>query len=99
MTFQHPDIEQHYERVMALSIGGLPEDGHRVFALMDAYGRFRMVDDDQTAMREEIISHLLSPELRPALRSWYRRHRTVNTNVAFNEFRNLLSAIAGESFA
>lgn len=98
MTFQHPDLEQHFERVMALSVGGLPDDERPVFALMDAYGWFRLIDGDQTAKIQEIVDHLLSPELRPALKSWYRRHKTGSTNNAFNEFRDRLSELAGEKF-
>jgi hypothetical protein len=98
MTFQHPDLEQFYERVMALKVGGLTDEERPVFALMDAYGWFRLIDGDQTATIQEIISLLLSPELRPGLRSWYRRHATTATNSVFTEFRDRLGKIAGESF-
>jgi len=83
---------------MALNVGGLSDEERPVFALMDAHGWFGLIDGDQTAELEEIIRHLLSPELRPALRSWYRRHRTAETNTAFNEFRERLSELAGEKF-
>jgi hypothetical protein len=98
MTFQHPDLEQFYERVMALKVGGLADMERPVFALMDAYGWFRLIDGDQTAKIQEIISHLLSPELRPALRSWHGRHDRADTNSGFNELRDHLSKLAGEKF-
>jgi hypothetical protein len=98
MTFQHSDLQQFYERVMALKVGGLTNEERPVFALMDAYGWFRLIDGDQTAKIQEIISHLLSPELRPALRSWYRRHGTADANTVAKEFCNRLSELAGERF-
>jgi hypothetical protein len=98
MTFQHSDVEQAYKRVMALHVAGLTDEEQPVFALMDAYGWFRLIDGDQTAKIQEIISLLLSPDMRPGLRSWYRRHATTTTNSVFTEFRDRLSKIAGESF-
>jgi hypothetical protein len=98
MTFQHPDLEQFYERVMATNVGGVPVEEHPVFALMDAYGWFRLIDRDQTAQINEIIGHLLSPDLRPALRSWYQRHKSIEANQQFNGIRKRLSELAGENF-
>jgi len=98
MTFQHPDVEQAYKRVMALHVAGVTDEEQPVFALMDAYGWFRLIEGEQTAKVQEIISLLLSPELRPGLRSWYRRHATADTNSAFKEFRDHLSELAGETF-
>ena len=83
---------------MALKVSGLPDEERPVFALMDAYGWFRLIDGDQPVKIQEIISHLLSPELRPALRSWYRRHGSADTISVFTKFRDLLSELAGEKF-
>ena len=91
-------MEQFYQRVMSLKIGGLPEEESPIFALMDAYGWFRVIDGNQDEKLTEIINHLLSPELRPALRSWYLRHSQANCNHAFIEFRDHLSTLAGEKF-
>ena len=68
MTFQHPDVEQAYKRVIALHVAGSTDEEQPVFALMDAYGWFRLIEGEQTAMVQEIVSLLLSPELRPGLR-------------------------------
>lgn len=98
MTFQHPELQKHYERVTALNVGGLAECERPVFALMDAYGWFRLVDGDQTAVIQEIIGHLLSPELRAGLRSWYQRQARGQSNATANEFRDKLSQLSGENF-
>ena len=97
MTFKHPEVQKHYERVIALKVGGLPDSEQPVFALMDAYGWFRLIDGDQSAQLREISDLLVSDELRPALRSWYQRHRTVDSPV-FSELREHLSQLAGERF-
>ncbi len=99
MTFEHSDVQQAYERGMALKVGGLPDEEGPVFALMDIYGFFRVAHGDQSAQVQEIIRHLLSPGLRPALRSWYREQKTIDTNSAFTDFRERLSELAGERFA
>jgi hypothetical protein len=98
MTFQHPDVEQAYKRVMDLHVAGLTDEEQPIFALMDAYGWFRLIDGEQTAKVQEIISLLLSPDLRPGLRSWYRRHAGKDTNIGFVELRDRLSELTGETF-
>lgn len=95
MKFQHSDVEQFFERTMALKVGNLTDEERPVFALMEAYGWFKLIDGNQTAKIQEIISHLLSPELRPALRTWYRRHGN-KLNPRVMEFRDHLSRLAGE---
>jgi hypothetical protein len=97
MIFQHPDVEQFYERVVALKVGGLTDEERPVFALMDAWGWFRLLDGDQTAKIQDIINHLLSPALRPALRSWYHRYGDKMNPTAI-EFREHLRQLAGELF-
>jgi hypothetical protein len=98
MKFQHPEVEQFYQRLMALKLADLPEDERPVMALLDAYGWFRLIDGKQAEKLQEITCHLLSPDLRPALRSWYLRHPQANCNQSFIEFRDHLSALAGEKF-
>ena len=98
MTFKYPDVQQAYERGMALKVGGLTDEERPVFALMDIYGWFRVAEGDQSAKVQEIINHLLSLELRPALRNWYRRHGMADTNSVFTEFRERLSELAEEKF-
>jgi hypothetical protein len=47
MTFRHPDIGQFYDRVMAFKADGLTDGERPVYALMDAYGWFRLIEGDQ----------------------------------------------------
>lgn len=98
MTFKHPDLQQFYENAMVLKLGGMTDEKRPVFALIATYEAFRLIDGDQTAKIQEIISHLLSPEWRPALRRWYRTHFPGNNKTAFYEIRDRLSILAGERF-
>jgi hypothetical protein len=98
MTFQYPDLQRCYESALALNIGGETDAERSVFALIATYEEFRFIEDDQPAKIQEIISHLLSSELRPALRSWNRTHFPGNNETAFYEIRDHLSKLAGESF-
>jgi hypothetical protein len=98
MTFSHPDVQQFYDRAMSLKVGGVSDEERPVFALMDAYGWFRLIDGQQSAKIQELVSNLLSPELRPALRRWYRRHENIAVNNVFFELGKHLSDLAGEKF-
>lgn len=82
---------------MSLRVGNLSDEERPVFALMEAYGWFRITDGEQSAKVREIIEHLLLPELRPALRSWYGKSGN-SMNPAALEFREHLSKLAGEKF-
>jgi hypothetical protein len=82
---------------MALPVGNLSGEERPVFALMDAYGWFRLIDGEHSAKIEEIVELLLSPELRPALRSWYKRCGN-RMNPTAMDFREHLSKLSGENF-
>jgi hypothetical protein len=97
MKFNDPQLQQHFERTMSLRVGNLPDEQLPVFALMDAYGWFRLIDSEQSSQVHEIIEHLLLPELRPALRNWYNKSGN-SINPAVLEFRERLSKLAGEKF-
>ena len=96
MMFKHSEVQQFHDRVIALKIGGLSDEERPIFALIDAYGWFRLLDGDQSSKIQEIISHLLSPELRSALKSWYGRHMETEANSVASELRENLSKLAGE---
>jgi hypothetical protein len=95
VKFTDAQLQQHYERVLPLTTY-LPEELRPVCALMNAYGRFRVTDGEQADRVREVLQKLTAPELRPALRRWYRDH-TGEMNPTATEFRQTLSQIVGES--
>ena len=96
MTFRDTELRKRFERVIS-SVQDCPPDQLPVCALLDACHWFRLIDGDRSPRSCEAIELLLSPELRPALRNWYRRLGD-DMNPFAIEFRDLLSALAGEDF-
>lgn len=76
---------------------GCPADQLPVLGLMDAWHWFRLTEGENSPRAAEAIEHLLSPELRPALRQWYKRWGDGMNEHALS-FRNRLSGLAGERF-
>ena len=96
MTFRDPQLQRHFERASSLA-QGCPRDEVPVCVLLDAWHWFHLTEGDGSPRAGEAIEHLLSAELRPALRSWYQRHGAGMNPVAV-EFRDRLGALAGERF-
>lgn len=96
MTFRDAQLQKHFERVVS-KVQGCPPDQLPVCGLLDAWHWFRLIEGEESARSSEAIELLLSPELRPALRDWYRRFGEKLNPFAI-EFRDQLSAIAGEKF-
>ncbi len=96
MTFRDSQLQSHYERVVSL-VQDCPTEERPVCALLDAWYLFHLIEGDASIRACEAIEHLLSSELRPALRSWYHRHEA-DMNLAATEFRDHLSQMAGEQF-
>ena len=96
MTFREPKLQEHVERVVSLVQGGPPEE-IPVSALMDAWHFFHLVEGDESPCTQEALEHLLSKELRPALRGWYRRAGDA-MNPSAIAFRDRLGQMAGECF-
>lgn len=96
MTFRDPLLQQQYERTLSV-LQGFPLDQRPICALLDAWHWFHLTEGDASLRASEAIEHLLSAELRPALRSWYHRHGS-GMNPAAVEFRDRLSSLAGERF-
>lgn len=95
VKFTDSQLQQHFERVLPLTLD-LPEELRAISALMDAYSRFRVTDGEQGVRVREVLQKLTAPELRPALRGWYRYH-TGEMNPTAAEFRHTLSQLVGES--
>jgi hypothetical protein len=96
VTFRDPQLQKHCERAVSL-VQGCPPDQIPVCALLDAWHWFHLTEGDASPRAGEAIEHLLSSELRPALRSWYHRFGA-DMNPAATEFRDRLGQLAGERF-
>jgi hypothetical protein len=96
MTFRDPKLQQHVERT-ALLMTSLPDEQRPVCGLLDAWYWFRTVEGEDSSRAAEAVEHLLSAELRQALRQWYQGFGD-KMNPAAIDFREHLSQLAGEKF-
>ena len=96
MTFRDARLQQHCERATAVA-AGCPPAQLPVLGLLDAWYWFRVTEGDDSPRVVEAIEHLLSDELRPALRQWYlRQGADLNENAL--RIRDYLSVLAEERF-
>ena len=96
MTFRDARLKQHFERATT-AVSGCPPELLPVLGLLDAWYWFRLTEGEDSPFAAEAVEHLLSPELRPALRQWYQRWGAdMNENAI--RFRDRLSELAGERF-
>jgi len=87
-------------------VGGVSAECRPVFELLDALGWFRLTDGEawppsrpwkpQTPRVKEIVEHLASAELRPALRAWYCRLDHVGPEHLSDQMREALGKLVGE---
>jgi hypothetical protein len=96
MTFRDPELQEHYKRAVALAFECHPEL-RPVHGLMDSWYWFIMKEGEHSPKIAEVVEHLLSPELRPALRQWYNRGAPYLDKDAIS-FRDRLSGLTGEKF-
>jgi hypothetical protein len=96
MIFQDSILRQHYERVISL-MSGIPLELRPVCALLDTYAFFRQAEGEQAPRVREAFYHLSDPDLRPALRQWFRFICPNETNPTAMKSRQLLSEIIGET--
>jgi len=96
MTFTDAKLQQHAERVAACATD-LRDEQRLVCGLLDAYQYFQLTEGERSPRVAEAVQKLLSVELRPALRSWYR-NSAENMNANAIAFRDRLSELAGERF-
>jgi hypothetical protein len=96
MIFRDAKLQQHCERTASL-MTSCPAEQLPVLGLLDAWYWFSLVEGEKSLRAAEAVEHLLSPELRPALRQWYQRWGAdMNENAI--RFRDRLSELAGERF-
>ncbi len=96
MRFRDALLQKRFERVTT-SVQGYPPEQLPIWGLLDAWHWFRLIEGEESPRAGEAVELLLSPELRPALRDWYRRVGD-QMNPFATEFRNQLSVLAGEEF-
>jgi hypothetical protein len=94
MTFDDPDLQRHFDRVATL-MTSLPEEIRPIFALIDAYTWFRLIEGEQSPRLQDILQRLIAPELRPALRRWYAGFGG-DMNPGAMEFHDFLERTIGE---
>lgn len=94
MTFRDAKLREHCERTAALLSGWRPEE-LPLIGLVDAWQCFSRIEGEDSPRAAEAMEHILSAELRPVLRQWYRRAGE-NMNEAAMRFRDRLSELAGE---
>lgn len=94
MTFQDSQLQQCYDAHLG-KVGNALGDLDPVYALIATHNWFAMLEGTHSARVHETMEHLLSTEMRPALRHWYRRSDLEMDSIAV-EFRNQLSRLAGE---
>jgi hypothetical protein len=96
MTFRDPKLKEHCERAAAF-VRDCPPEQRPVLGLLDACQWFQVAEGQDSSRATEAIEHLLSAELRPALRQWYQRWGR-NMNESALRFRDRLGELAGERF-
>jgi hypothetical protein len=96
MQFQDAKLQEIYEKNRDC-MQSLDESQREVCGVLSAYDWCRRVDGEESPRVQEALEALLSAELRPALREWYRRCRD-DMNPAALEFRERFSKLAGERF-
>ena len=97
MTFTDPRVQAHYDGAVGVEWVPCPAEERPVRALIDAYYRFELEHGEDSQQVKELTEAVLSPELRPALRSWYQRMRPKIHGHAVT-VRERLGHLAGESF-
>ena len=94
MNFRDAQLQKCYDGQLVEA--GETSDGLcRVHALIATHNMFQRLEGDHLARVHETVECLLSAELRPELRRWYRRPE-VGADRATVEFRDQLSGMVGE---
>src|SRR5262249_3713319 len=96
MIFRDAKLQARCERA-AGKLVDYPPDHLPVAGLFDAWYWFYVTEGQDSPRAAEAVEHLLSPELRPALREWFKRwSEDMNENAL--QLRDRLGELAGERF-
>ena len=94
MNFEDQQVRECYERNLS-ERAGCTDAGPEVSALIAAHDFFQMMEGPHSMRVHETMDLLLSLELRPRLREWYRRSNA-DLNATELAFRGQLNDLAGE---
>ena len=94
LSFTDAHLQKCYDSNLAVT-DGLAQDLREIRALIATRELFQMLDGPHSIRTHEIMEHLVSAELRPALRRWYQRP-AAETKSFSTEFRNALNKLTGE---
>lgn len=94
MTIGDSKLKEHVERVVSIATS-VPEQLRLVCGLMDGFDFYSHVVGPDSAQAREALQMLVSEELRPALRQWYKVCGA-EMNPAALHFRERLSDLVGE---
>ncbi|HSU57614.1 MAG TPA: hypothetical protein VLT36_26465 [Candidatus Dormibacteraeota bacterium] len=97
VNFKDKELERVYELNFRAVKDSEGEDQRQICGLLAAFDWFRLIEGDQSPRVQEARDILLSAEMRPALRRWYRRFGN-NMNPAAMELREQFTQLAGERF-
>jgi hypothetical protein len=97
VKFNDTELERIYQLNFRAAQDSEDEDQRQICSLFAALDWFRRSEGEQSVRLREVGQILLSPEMRPALRRWYKRCGDGMNPVAM-ALREQLSALAGERF-
>jgi hypothetical protein len=94
MNFEDPQVRECYERNLS-EMAASTDAALEVSALIATHDFFQMLEGPHSSRVHETMDLLLSLELRPRLRDWYRRSNA-DLNSGELAFRDQLNVLAGE---
>ena len=95
MTFEDRQLRECYERNFS-EMTGCSDAAREINALIATHDLFQMLEGPHSERVHETMDALLSRELRPGLRDWYRRSNA-DLNATALAFRDQLNLLAGEN--
>jgi len=94
MNLEDHQLRECYERNLS-EMAGCTDAVREVNALIATHDFLEMVEGPHSSRVHETMDALLSPDLRPGLRDWYRRSNA-DLNAGQLAFRDQLNVLAGE---
>jgi hypothetical protein len=94
VRFNDSELQRCYESNLA-DVGPEPGELSQIKVLLSVRAIFANLEGEHSARVHETVDHLLSPELRPALRRWYRLANS-GLDTSGLKLRDDLNSLAGE---